>query len=110
MSDDNNPAASNHPRPSGPPSRSKEETARLGDEIYESHIRHQVEADHHGEVVAIDVETGSWAIAEDEVAATDRLLYQPRMGVTSGACGSAIGLCIALGAGFCGTPNDRGRG
>ena len=76
MADDNNPAASNHPQPGGPPSRSKEETARLGDEIYESHIRHQVEADHHGEVVAIDVETGSWAIAEDEVAATDRLLYQ----------------------------------
>ena len=37
------------------------ETARLGDEIYERDIRKQVEADHHGEVVAIDVESGSWA-------------------------------------------------
>ena len=60
-------------RPNSPPSRPKEETARLGDEIYERGIRQQVEADHHGEVVAIDVESGSWAIGEDEIVATDRL-------------------------------------
>ena len=72
----NNPAQSNRPRSGGPPSRPKEETARLGDEIYESQIRHKVEADHHGEVVAIDVDTGNWAIGEDEIAATDRLLSQ----------------------------------
>ena len=59
-------------RPSTPPDRPKEETARLGNEIYERHIRHQVEADYHGEVVAIDVETGSWAIGDTVVAATDR--------------------------------------
>lgn len=56
-----------------PPSRPAAETARLGDEIYERDIRRQVEADHHGEVVAIDVESGSWAIGEDEIAATDLL-------------------------------------
>ena len=59
-----------------PPSRPKEETARLGDEIYERDIRPKVEADHVGEVVAIDVESGSWAIGEDEIAATDRLQAQ----------------------------------
>ncbi len=53
--------------------RSREETARLGDEIYERDIRTQVEADHHGEVVAIDVESGSWAIGDDVIAATDQL-------------------------------------
>ena len=37
-----------------PVRRPKNETARLGDEIYEWDIRPQVEADHHGEYVAID--------------------------------------------------------
>ena len=59
-----------------PPSRPAEETARLGDEIYEQDIRAHVEADHIGEVVAIDVESRSWAIGEDEIAATDRLRVQ----------------------------------
>ena len=59
-----------------PPSRPKEETARLGDEIYERDIRSQVEADHHGEVVAIDVESGSWAIGENGIDAADRLRAQ----------------------------------
>ena len=55
------------------PTLSSEETARRGDEIYERDIRRQVEADHHGEVVAIDVESGEWAIGENVIAATDRL-------------------------------------
>ncbi|MDE0078650.1 MAG: hypothetical protein OXI80_12300 [Caldilineaceae bacterium] len=44
--------------------RPREETARLGDEIYERDIRPQVEADHHGEYVVIDVDSGSWAISD----------------------------------------------
>ena len=58
------------------PTRPGEEIARLGDEIYERGIRAQVEADHHGEVVAIDVDTGIWAIGGDVIAATDRLRIQ----------------------------------
>ena len=60
-------------RPSTPPDRPMEETARLGNEIYERHIRHQVEADHHGQVVAIDVESGNWAVGDTVIVATDRL-------------------------------------
>ena len=60
-------------RRTSPPNRPAEETARLGDEIYERDIRCQVEDDHFGEVVAIDVESGSWTIGDDEIAATDRL-------------------------------------
>ena len=56
--------------------RPSEETARLGDEIYERSIRSLVEADHYGEVVAIDVNSGSWAIGDDVIAATDRLQTQ----------------------------------
>ena len=59
-----------------PPRRSREETARLGDEIYERDIRPQVEADHHGEYVAIDVDSGSWAISDDLRAAVRRLRAQ----------------------------------
>ena len=55
------------------PTRPRDEIARLGDELYERDIRSQVEADHHGEVVAIDVDSGSWAIGDNVIAATDRL-------------------------------------
>lgn len=55
------------------PRRPREETAQLGKEIYERDIRHQVEADHFGEVVAIDVDSRRWAIADGEIAAADRL-------------------------------------
>ena len=58
------------------PTRPRDEIARLGDEVYERDIRRQVEADHHGEVVAIDVESGSWAIGDNVIAATDRLRAQ----------------------------------
>lgn len=50
-----------------------EDTARLGDEIYERDIRRHVEANHHGEVVAIDVDTGDYAIADTALAAADAL-------------------------------------
>ena len=53
--------------------RPSEEIARLGDEIYERDIRQEVEAEHHGEVVAIDVESGTWAIGDTVVVARDRL-------------------------------------
>ena len=46
-------------------SRPAEEIARLGDEIYERVVRSQVERDHEGEYVAIDVDSGCWALAED---------------------------------------------
>ena len=55
------------------PTRPKAEIARLGDEIYERDIRSKVEADHHGDVVAIDVATGTWAVGDNVIAATDSL-------------------------------------
>ena len=53
--------------------RPSEEIARLGDEIYERDIRREVEADHRGEVVAIDVESGTWAIGDTVIVARDHL-------------------------------------
>ena len=69
------------------PTRPKEEIARLGDEIYERDIRHKVEADHHGEIVSIDVYTGIWVIGEDILDAVDRLRAQRPVLLTSGPCG-----------------------
>ena len=51
----------------------KEETARLGREIYERDIRHMVEADHVGKIVAIDVDSGVWAMGDEILTATKRL-------------------------------------
>ena len=53
--------------------RPKEETAHLGDEIYLRDVKAQVEAGHDGEYVAIDVDSGNWAIAGSELAASDSL-------------------------------------
>ena len=58
------------------PIRPREEIARLGDEIYERDIRPQVEADHDGEIVSIDVDSGSWAIGGNILDAVDRLRAQ----------------------------------
>lgn len=55
------------------PQLSPEETARRGDDIYERQIRSQVEADNYGKIVAIDVETGSYALEETAVAASRQL-------------------------------------
>ena len=72
MSDADTSALTHSSRPAAP-TRPKEEIARLGKGIYERDIRQQVEDDHHGEVVAIDVDTGNWAIGDNVIAATDRL-------------------------------------
>ena len=58
------------------PTRPRDEIARLGDEIYERDIRPQVEVDHHGEYVAIDIDSGSWAISDDLRAAAKHLRTQ----------------------------------
>jgi hypothetical protein len=44
-----------------------------GDEIYESQVRHQVEAGNHGKIVAIDIETGAFEVDTSEIVACTRL-------------------------------------
>ncbi|MYC37819.1 MAG: hypothetical protein F4X66_13045 [Chloroflexi bacterium] len=55
------------------PTRPEEEIARLGKEIYERDIRLKVEGTHHGLIVAIDVDSGDYAIANTGLAAADAL-------------------------------------
>lgn len=58
------------------PARPAEETARLGDEIYERDIRPQVEVSRHGKIVAIDVDSGRYAVSDTVAAASERLRSQ----------------------------------
>jgi hypothetical protein len=51
----------------------KEEFARRGDEIYESQVRLQVEKGNHGKIVAIDIETGAFEVADDLLTASKQL-------------------------------------
>jgi hypothetical protein len=51
------------------PCYTKEEFARRGTEIYERDIRPKVEADSYGKIVAIDIETGAYAIGDSRLSA-----------------------------------------
>lgn len=56
------------------PRYSKEEHARRGEEIYERDLRAQLESGNHGKIVAIDVDTGEYEVADNVISATTRLL------------------------------------
>jgi hypothetical protein len=55
------------------PRYTKEEFAQRGDEIYKSHVRSQVEAGNYGRIVAINIETGAFEVADTPMVAVDRL-------------------------------------
>jgi hypothetical protein len=56
------------------PRYSKEEFARRGNEIYQSQVRSQVEEGNRGKIVAIDIETGAFEVADDSLTAAKQLL------------------------------------
>jgi hypothetical protein len=55
------------------PRYSKEEFAQRGNALYESQIRSQVEEGNHDKIVAINIETGTFELADTSMAAVDRL-------------------------------------
>ena len=55
------------------PRYSKEEFAQRGDLIYQTQIRPHVEAGNHGKIVAIDIETGDFEVANSPMIAVDKL-------------------------------------
>jgi hypothetical protein len=55
------------------PRYSKEEFARRGDAIYEQDILPKLSAKHVGKFLAIDIETGEYEIAADEMKAGNKL-------------------------------------
>lgn len=58
------------------PRYDKEEHARRGTELYERQVRPQVEGGNEGRVVAIDVDTGAFEVAENTLQACERLLVR----------------------------------
>ncbi len=55
----------------GHPEHTAEEIADRGREIYERDIRSEVEAEHTGEFLVIDVTTGDYNLSADEAEAFD---------------------------------------
>jgi hypothetical protein len=68
--------------------RIAQQVARRGKEIYEREIRAEVEPEQEGRFLVVDVKSGSYALADDELEAFDRareetpdgLLYLVRVG------------------------------
>ncbi len=58
------------------PRYSKEEFAQRGHEIYESQVRSEIEAGNHGRIVAIDIETRAFEVADDSLTAAKQLLMR----------------------------------
>ena len=50
-----------------------EEIVRLGKEVYERDIRAKVEADNHGKMLVLDVDSGDYAIADNSLKALNML-------------------------------------
>ena len=48
--------------------------AARGEALYQQNIRNKVESMHKGKFLAIDIKTGDYAIADEDLAATDSLL------------------------------------
>lgn len=55
------------------PRYSMEEFAQRGQTLYDRDIRPLVETGNKGKIVAIDIETGEYELAEDTLTAADRL-------------------------------------
>ncbi|MBI4852425.1 MAG: hypothetical protein HY819_11570 [Acidobacteria bacterium] len=59
---------------------SKEEAARIGEEIYEKKIRPQVEDKYKNKVVAIDLETGDYAVGDNAIESSNNLSSLHKVG------------------------------
>jgi hypothetical protein len=54
--------------------RTKEEVARSGEEIYERDFRSNVESEHRGKFLVIDIESGHYEIDRNALEATHRVM------------------------------------
>ena len=56
------------------PGLTTEELARRGQELYERNIRQKVEPEQIGRFLVVDIESGDYEVADDELSASDRML------------------------------------
>ena len=54
--------------------KTSETIAVRGEALYQQNIRDKVESMHKGKFLVIDIETGDYAIADEDLVATDSLL------------------------------------
>ncbi|MSP39432.1 MAG: hypothetical protein EXR70_13170 [Deltaproteobacteria bacterium] len=55
------------------PRYDKAEFARRGTAMYEQQIRPKIEKSNHGEIVAIDIDSGAYELGEDTLTASEKL-------------------------------------
>ena len=86
------------------PGYTTEEVGRRGQAVYEQQIRSQVEQEHAGKFLVLDIASGAYEIDEDDLTASDRLLAKRPDAILYGL---RIGYPAAyrLGAGFTATPS-----
>jgi hypothetical protein len=58
--------------PMAHPRYSSQEIVRRGEELYAKQIRDRIEANHKGQFLVLDIETGDYEVDNDELAALDR--------------------------------------
>lgn len=56
------------------PGNTTEEVAQQGREIYERELRHEVDPEYSGRFLVLDVESGDYEIADEDLDASERLL------------------------------------
>lgn len=56
------------------PRYSADETVQRAEDLYQQRLRPQVEAEHRGRYIAIDVETGEYEVGDDYHAAAHTIL------------------------------------
>lgn len=71
--------------------------AARGEELYQIEIRDKVEAAHKGKFLVVDIDTGDYAIADEDLEATDLLLSKRP---TATIYGLRIGFPAAYRIGF----------
>ena len=61
-----------------------EEVSACGEKIYQERIRAKVEAEHQGEFLVVDIETGAYEIDRDDLLATKRAIAKRPQAVLYG--------------------------
>ena len=56
------------------PKYSPQDICRIANHIYESQLKHVLEPNHFGEIVAIDIVTSAWELGANEIEAAEALL------------------------------------
>jgi hypothetical protein len=66
------------------PGYTTDEVGRRGRELYEQQLRARVEPAHAGQFLVLDIQTGDYEIAGDDLTASDRLLARKPQAVLYG--------------------------